>query len=1513
MLTSESGTGAPVDSQVPTSARRFARRSSLVHPRQGKIPAIKRALAGFAAWALLGAAASAAPDLVHRWSFNDGTANDSISTAHGTLFGDTLPAITGGRLVLNPGSDQNQYIKTSAFTGETLGTRTLVAWVTLSNLNQPGGAGVLGIHPAGVDNFDSIVYGERVAKQWMNGSSSFSRTVANNGGAAETSTDEVMMAIVYDSDNSIKLYRNGVRYDTNANMGTLVTRTDPIAILGRRQEGTAPELQGAINEARIYNYALTDVEIQNLHTLGPDTLPGETGVFFNITASAGTGGAISPAGVGAVAESSTPTYTITPAIGYDVAAVVLDAGTGSESHLGSVMTYTFAAVTAAHTIDASFVAVFPHTITASAGTNGSISPTGAVSVDHRGSQDFTITPNTGYAVADVVLDAGTGSETHLGSVTTYTFAPVTAAHTISASFVAVTPRGHWTFEPGAELVDLTGHFPDLVLMGNATVSNGALDINGAGTSASGWAHSGSGGTALGSKTLISWVTLQGLSAVANSGSPISLETPDGSTFDGIVFAEKSANRWMNGSDYWRRSPDGQFDAAAAQESATGSIIQMAVTYQNLGGGQVRVTGYRNGVRIGTYQSGNMATWEAGNQVVLFGPRERTNSAVNGALDALVHEARLYDTALTQAQIQTLTMVSTAGAATLDVPADYSNPNVVADLAGGNPATHFNLLGDATFGSSTGPLLGNITINQAAFTLTLDTGVNPTVLLGALTGSGAFALNGSGTATDALLDGTAANTLTGIHTISMGTLALSKTAGTTAIAGNIVVGGGNARAVLRWDASHQVADGAGFTLRGPQLAVLDFNGCDETAGALRLLGNSELHLGAGSAVVRFAASATEPWTSDKTLVIREWDGAPGGGGTKRVVFGSSPGGLTTAQVAQLGFVNPLGFAAGTYPAKILATGEVVPDGTPQAYPYETPVRPANPPANWLTYHLAHPGPGGAFPGDPNCAFYWKGRYHLHYIYNNQVGFSFAHVSSADMVHWQWHPTTLTPPVTGHGMFSGTGFITKDGRPAIIYHGQGSDRNQLAFALDDQLEQWTKPVAIIPKEPSGQESTVRQWDPDCWLNGNTYYGISGGGPPHLMKSADLNEWVNLGELMHPNMPTTLGVSRDEDVSCANMFKLGNKWMLLCISHNLGCRYYLGDFQDEKFLPDFHAMMNWRGWEFFAPESLLTPDGRRVMWAWCKLDGNPQSGVQSLPRELSLPADGVLRIKPLRELEQLRQNEKFETNLSLSNNDTHVLNEIAGDAVELRVRFQPSTATEFGVEVYCDASGNNGFPITVNPGAGTLRLGTMNVPFAPGIGQAVELRIFIDKNMIEVFANERQAAVAPCSYWSANLGIRLFSHGGAVQVPEVRGWQMRSAYEQVPLATTFDTWATFTKGLAGPAAAFDADPDQDGIPNGIEFLIGGEPNPANPGSNSCALLPTATGSGDHWVFTYRRTHEAAFLNPVVEFGTDLQGSWTSAADPLNSTIAVTPGPTEDTLTVTIPKAGNVRMFARLRVTQP
>jgi len=443
--------------------------------------------------------------------------------------------------------------------------------------------------------------------------------------------------------------------------------------------------------------------------------------------------------------------------------------------------------------------------------------------------------------------------------------------------------------------------------------------------------------------------------------------------------------------------------------------------------------------------------------------------------------------------------------------------------------------------------------------------------------------------------------------------------------------------------------------------------------------------------------------------------------------------------------------------------------------ETPAMPAHPPDDWLTYHLVHPGPGGAMPGDPNCAFYRKGRYHLHYIYNHRSGFAFAHVSSDDMVHWKWHPTTLTPRFTRHGMFSGTGFITKDGKPAIIYHGQGSGRNQLAFALDDNFEQWTRPVPIIPRDASGTEPKFNNWDPDCWLNGDTYYAISGGGNPSLMKSADLKDWTFLGPLLSDDYPANIGMDKGEDISCANMFKIGKKWMLLCISHRLGCRYYLGDFKNEKYLPDFQAMMSWNGNNFFAPESVLSKDGRRVMWAWLLNLPVAPCGVQSLPRELELPEDGVLRIRPLRELETLRDDRKQEKGITVKSDAVYPLKEISGNTLELKVVFKSPAAKEFGLDVLCNKDGANGMRIAVMAVNKTLRVGAVNAPFELKQGEDLTLRVFIDKNLVEVFANDRQAAVSAGRYVPGNTAVSLFSKGGDVVVKEVNAWKMKSIYQQ------------------------------------------------------------------------------------------------------------------------------------------
>ncbi len=144
---------------------------------------------------------------------------------------------------------------------------------------------------------------------------------------------------------------------------------------------------------------------------------------YTITASAGSNGSISPSGDVPVFQGLDQTFTITPAFGYQVDDVLVDGAS-----VGAVTSYTFTNVTANHTIHATF-AVQTFTITATAGANGSINPSGNVIVNGGEDQVFTIAPNTGYHVLDVLVD-----NVSIGPATSYVFNSVTANHTISATF-----------------------------------------------------------------------------------------------------------------------------------------------------------------------------------------------------------------------------------------------------------------------------------------------------------------------------------------------------------------------------------------------------------------------------------------------------------------------------------------------------------------------------------------------------------------------------------------------------------------------------------------------------------------------------------------------------------------------------------------------------------------------------------------------------------------------------------------------------------------------------------------------------------------------------------------------------------------------------------------------------------------------------------------------------------------------------------------------------------------------
>lgn len=121
-----------------------------------------------------------------------------------------------------------------------------------------------------------------------------------------------------------------------------------------------------------------------------------------------------------------PANSFTPPTGKEFKAWAIGSADGEQVNAGA--TYTFTGNTTVYAVWEP-IPVATYTITATAGTGGSISPSGSVTVNQGASQTFTITPNSNYSIADVIVDG-----TSQGKTTSYTFSDVTANHTIAATF-----------------------------------------------------------------------------------------------------------------------------------------------------------------------------------------------------------------------------------------------------------------------------------------------------------------------------------------------------------------------------------------------------------------------------------------------------------------------------------------------------------------------------------------------------------------------------------------------------------------------------------------------------------------------------------------------------------------------------------------------------------------------------------------------------------------------------------------------------------------------------------------------------------------------------------------------------------------------------------------------------------------------------------------------------------------------------------------------------------------------
>ena len=443
---------------------------------------------------------------------------------------------------------------------------------------------------------------------------------------------------------------------------------------------------------------------------------------------------------------------------------------------------------------------------------------------------------------------------------------------------------------------------------------------------------------------------------------------------------------------------------------------------------------------------------------------------------------------------------------------------------------------------------------------------------------------------------------------------------------------------------------------------------------------------------------------------------------------------------------------------------------------------------------------------------------------------GNASSADLLHWQDHPIPLgiAPEDPEEQVYAGGSLINKEGVPTMIYHGVNSG-TCIATSTDDELVHWEKhpanPVIPLPNEGDPGYGVYHVWDNCGWVDGDMYYSISGNKPhtppetdgdvAFLFKSRDLVHW----EYVHPFYASDRRwTGADEDCSCPDFFPLGDKHVLMFISHNKGTQYYIGRYEGEKFYPERHGRLNWPGGPSFAQESLLDAKGRRIFWAWlCESRtreaqfSSGWSGVMSLPRVISLADDGTLRIDPVEELPALRQNHRQRRDLALADGAEQGLEEVAGDCLELVLDIEPPGAGVCGIKVRCSPDGQEQTAIIFDAANETLTIDTTRSSLSPDIfqpwpipqgafhpelmeggkvddvrvqeaplalapGERLALRIFLDCSVLEVFANGRQCIcqrIYPTR--SDSLGVALFSRGGEAVVRQLDARDLNATFSR------------------------------------------------------------------------------------------------------------------------------------------
>lgn len=407
-----------------------------------------------------------------------------------------------------------------------------------------------------------------------------------------------------------------------------------------------------------------------------------------------------------------------------------------------------------------------------------------------------------------------------------------------------------------------------------------------------------------------------------------------------------------------------------------------------------------------------------------------------------------------------------------------------------------------------------------------------------------------------------------------------------------------------------------------------------------------------------------------------------------------------------------------------------------------------------------------------------------------------------MHWRHLPLALAPTPDGpdqHGVFSGCA-VDRAGVPALVYTGIFPEVQCLAEAADPEdldLTAWRKHPAnpVIAAPPQGLAVTGFR-DPFIWREEDGWYcaigsgAKDGGGMVLLYRSPDLVRWEYLHELCRGDVAET-GTMWE----CPNLVPIGDRHALLVSVIPLGTVFCMtGAYRGHRFVPAWRGLLD-HGGSFYAPQVMLDAGGRRLMWGWLREERSVASqkaagwsGVMSLPSELTLGADGIVRHQPVAELASLRGAHRAYRDIALRPEPDDGFAPIAGTHLEIHAVLAPGAGGQAGLHLLASPDGAERTSLYIDRDrqevvvdlehsstdpAATREVRRAPVPLAAD--GSLALRVFLDGSVIEVFAGDL-VRMSSRAYPAAadSCHVRPFARGAPASLRSLDVWEMRSIWE-------------------------------------------------------------------------------------------------------------------------------------------